>query len=143
MGVTGLMAGGGGWFVHLLWDTRYADASWMLQIVCVRVGVAAIVSSAEICLYALGHTRYVFQRSVARLLGSLVLLPTGWLIGGVKGMLWGAVAGEAVALAAVWPKALSLGILRIRRELFSMAIFAASYGIGRLALPMLPNLHLR
>jgi O-antigen/teichoic acid export membrane protein len=143
MGVTGLMAGAGGWFVRLLWDARYADAAWMLQIVCVRVGVAALVSSGEICLFALGHTRYVFQRSVARFLATLFLLPAGWFLGGVRGLIWGAVAAEAVALGAIWPKAYSLGILRIRREMLSIAMFLVSYGIGRLVLPWLPNFRFR
>jgi O-antigen/teichoic acid export membrane protein len=143
MGLTGAMAGAGGWLVRLLWDSRYADAAWMLQIICVRVGVSALVSSGEICLFALGHTRYVFQRSVARLVGSLVLLPAGWYLGGVKGLIWGAVGAEAVALVAIWPKSYALGILRVRRELVSIAIFAAGYGLGRLALPLLPVLHLR
>ena len=143
MGVTGVMAGAGGWFVRLLWDARYADAAWMLQIVCVRMGVSALVSSGEICLFALGHTRYVFQRSVSRLLATLVLVPGGWYLGGVKGLIWGAVASEAVALAAIWPQSYRLGILRIHRELFSIAILATGYGLGRAVLPLLPNLHLR
>jgi O-antigen/teichoic acid export membrane protein len=143
MGATGLLAGMGGWFVHLLWDARYADAAWMLPIVFVRVGVAALVSSGESCLFALGHPRFVFQRSVARLLATCALVPAGWALGGVKGLIWGSVAAEAAALLVIWPGARSLGILRIRRELLSVGIFAAAFALGRLILPWLPPLHLR
>jgi O-antigen/teichoic acid export membrane protein len=143
MGATGLLAGAGGWLVRVLWDTRYADAAWMLQIVFVRVGVAALVSSGESCLFSLGHTRFVFQRSMARLLATVAFLPVGWALGGVRGLIWASVAAEGVALLAIWPGAWRLGILRIRRELLAVGIFAASFAVGRLALPWLPKLHLR
>ncbi len=143
MGATGLLAGLGGWFVHLLWDWRYAEAAWMLQIVFVRVGVAALVSAGENCLFAFGHSHFVFRRSIARLLGIVICLPAGWLLGGVKGLIWGSVVAECAALAVVWAGARSLGILRVSRELRAVAIFAACFAVGRLLLPWLPNLHLR
>ena len=143
MGATGLLAGAGGWLVHLLWDSRYADAAWMLQIVAVRVGVGALVSAGESCLFSLGHSRFVFQRSVARLGATLVFLPTGWILGGVKGLIWGSVISEGIPLLAIWPGLKGLGILRIRRELLAVGIFGAAFAVGRLALPWLPKFHLR
>ena len=32
MGVTGLLAGAGGSIIHALWDDRYAEAGWILQV---------------------------------------------------------------------------------------------------------------
>jgi len=86
MGAAGFLAGVGGWIVHLLWDQRYADAAWILQILCARTAISLIVSPSETCLFSLGHTRYGFQRSVARLVASVVCVPAGWYLGGVKGV---------------------------------------------------------
>jgi O-antigen/teichoic acid export membrane protein len=143
MGATGLLAGAGGWFVHVLWDPRYADAAWILNIACVKVAVTSLVSPSETCLFSLGHTRYGFQRSVVRLLAALAFIPAGWAMGGVRGLIWGTVAAEAFTALAIWPKCWSLGLLRIRREALSAAIFGAALGIGRLILPWLPQVHLR
>jgi O-antigen/teichoic acid export membrane protein len=143
MGGPGLLAGGGGWIVHLLWDERYADAAWILQILCVRLAIASLVSPSETCLLALGHPRYNFQRSAARLVAAVVLIPVGWYAGGVKGLLWGTVATEAVTALAVWPKCRSLGLLNFRRELLAIAIFVVGFGIGHLAKISLPALHIR
>jgi O-antigen/teichoic acid export membrane protein len=143
MTTTGFLAGAGGWIVQVLWDRRYTDAAWILQILCIRVAVTLIVSPSETCLFSLGHTRYGFQRSLTRLLASLVCLPAGWYLAGVKGVIWGTVATELTTIFAVWPKCRSLGILRLRNELRSVGIFAGSLAIGLFVRRYLPHIHLR
>ena len=143
MGMTGFLAGAGGWIVQVLWDHRYVDAAWILQILCVRVAVTLIVSPSETCLFALGHTRYGFQRSVTRLLASLVCLPIGWHYAGVKGVIWATAVTEVVTVLAVWPKCRRLGILRLSGELRAVAIFAVAFAAGLLLRRWLPDLHLR
>jgi len=143
MAGTGLLAGAGGWLIHTLWDQRYVDAAWMLRILCVRVAVGLIVGPGETCLFSLGHTRFGFQRSVMRLLAALLFLPVGWHTAGVQGLVWGTVATEVTTVFAIWPKLRSLGILRLRRELLSVALFAGGLLLGAALLPWLPRVHLR
>lgn len=140
---TGFVAGAGGWVVEVLWDRRYVDAAWILQVLCVRVAVTLIVSPSETCLFSLGHTRYGFQRSIVRLCGSLVCLPAGWYLAGIRGVIWGTVVTELSTVLAVWPKCRSLGILQIGKELRSIAIFGACMAAGMLIRPWLPHIHLR
>jgi O-antigen/teichoic acid export membrane protein len=140
---TGFLAGAGGWIVEVLWDRRYTDAAWILQVLCVRVAVSLIVSPSETCLFSLGLTRYGFQRSVIRLVASLAFLPAGWYLAGVRGVIWGTVATELSTVLAVWPKCRSLGILRIGKELRSIAIFGACLAAGTLVRRWLPHIHLR
>ncbi|HVX93421.1 MAG TPA: oligosaccharide flippase family protein [Polyangia bacterium] len=140
MGMTGFLTGFGAWIVHLLWDERYADAGWILQVLAVRVAITALISPGETCLFALGHTRYGFQRSVVRLCAAAILVPAGWYLGGVPGVIWGAVATEAATVFAVWPAAHRHGILRLRRELTAVAIFLAAFALGRLLRGALPAL---
>jgi O-antigen/teichoic acid export membrane protein len=143
MSTTGLLAGAGGWIVHVLWDKRYTDAAWILRILCFRVAVSLIVSPGETCLFALGHTRYGFRRSIFRLMAAAVCMPLGWYLGSVKGLVWGAVATESFTVLAVWPKLRELGILRLRREALSIGIFGAAFAVGALIMPWLPQLHVR
>ena len=139
---SGLLAGAGGWIVHLLWDRRYAEAAWMLQILCVRAAIVLLVSPTETCLFSLGLTRYGFLRSMTRLCASLICLPVGWYFGGIKGVIWGTVASEFTTFFAVWPKFRSLGLLRVRKELRSMALFGASFAVGVALRHCLPDVHL-
>ncbi len=143
MGSTGFLAGVGGWVVHLLWDSRYANAAWILQILCIRSAISLIVSPSETCLFSLGHTRYGFLRSVTRLVASLICMPLGWYLAGVKGVIWGTVLVELSTFFAVWPKCWSLGILRLRDEFRAFAIFGAAMVAGILVKRVLPNIHLR
>jgi O-antigen/teichoic acid export membrane protein len=142
MSSAGFLAAMGGWFVHLLWDRRYGDAAWILQILCVRTAMTLMVSPTETCLFSLGHTRYGFLRSMTRLLGSLVCLPIGWHVAGIKGVIWGTVVTEFLTFFAVWPKIISLGIFRIRNELRAVGIFAAAFGLGLLVRHFLPDIQI-
>jgi O-antigen/teichoic acid export membrane protein len=142
MTATGFVAGMGGWIVRVLWDQRYADAGWILQVLCVRLAISLLVAPAETCLFSLGHTRYGFFRSLTRLLATLILLPVGWHFAGVKGVVWGTVAAEFPTILAVWPQSRRLGILRVRRELLSVAVFLIALAAGHFLSPLLPAIHL-
>jgi O-antigen/teichoic acid export membrane protein len=142
MTATGLAAGLGGWIVHTLWDQRYADAAWILQVLCVRLAISLLVAPSETCLFSLGHTRYGFFRSLTRLVATLIFLPLGWSLAGVKGVIWGTVAAETLTVFAVWPQSRRLGILKISRELLSVGIFLLAFAFGHFATPLLPVIHL-
>jgi O-antigen/teichoic acid export membrane protein len=143
MGAVGLLAGIGPWIVRLLWDVRYVEAGWILRILCVRTAIGLLVVPCENCLYALGYTNYGFVRSMARFIGALVCIPIGWRLAGVKGVVWGTTAAELFTLFAIWPKGRALGILRLRRELLAIGIFAASFALASAAEPWLPRFHIR
>ena len=140
---TGLAAGMGGWVVRLLWDKRYTDAGWILQILCVRLAISFVVSPNETCLFSLGHTRYGFYRSFVRLPAMLLCLPLGWHLAGVKGVIWGTVIAEIPTIFAVWPRSYRLGILRVGREIQSIGLFLVAFLAGHLLVGRLPVIHLR
>lgn len=129
--------------VSTLWDSRYANASWMVQILAVRVAVMLLVNPSETLLLALGQTRNLFLRSTVRLVSALICMPLGWYLKGVEGLVWGAAASEVPSLLAVWPRAKELGVLRLGRELVAVAFFCCSFALGRLVLPWLPRFHFR
>ncbi|HEY2902148.1 MAG TPA: oligosaccharide flippase family protein [Polyangia bacterium] len=143
MTATGFLAGVGTWIVHALWDSRYENAGWILQILCVRVAIGALVSPGETCLYALGQTQYVFRRSFFRLLGAIVLVSAGWYLDGVIGVMWGVAATELFTGLAIWPRLRQLRILHWRRELLAVALFLIALAAGIAVRHLLPAVHLR
>lgn len=135
---TGLLAGAGGWIIKSLWDERYANAAWILQILCLKVAIATIIGFGETCLFSIGQTRYGFYKSLSRLVFIAAGIPIGWYAGGVIGVLWASVLAELPAIFFIWPKLHQQKILRLRRELLSVVIFLAAFGLGSIVLPYLP-----
>jgi O-antigen/teichoic acid export membrane protein len=120
----------GTFVVHLLYDQRYADAGWMLQVLTVRVALAAIAAPCQFCLFALGRTRDGFNTNLARVVWLAAAVPAGYHIAGVKGLVWAAALCEVPALLVLFPAFLREGLLRPTREVLAPAFYAAGVVLG-------------
>jgi O-antigen/teichoic acid export membrane protein len=112
----------GGRIVDLLYDPRYHDAGWMLQVLAVRLVVAATISNSESCLVALGHPRYSFIENCSRALAMAVAIPLGWSMLGVRGVIWAVALAELPPLVVIWA-----GMLRHRMFSFSAEFRSAAF----------------
>jgi O-antigen/teichoic acid export membrane protein len=139
---TGALAGIGSWIIKGLWDERYSDAGWILRILCIKVALASISGLGETYLSALGLPRYGFWKNVSRFITVGVGIPLGFTIGGTVGAIWASAFAELPAFLIIWPQLNKAKILRIHREVLSLALFLAIFGIGYLILPSLPQFHL-
>ncbi|HPG25514.1 MAG: oligosaccharide flippase family protein [Spirochaetaceae bacterium] len=126
----GLLAMHGDVVVGLLWDERYADAGWMLRILCLRVAMACIMLPCEVSLVATGASWFGFARSVATMLAVLIGVPTGFHLGGAVGLVWAVALSELPAALILWPAAARRGLFRSSRELLAIALFAAGLALG-------------
>jgi O-antigen/teichoic acid export membrane protein len=95
--------------VGLLYDPRYHDAGWMLQILSARILLVATLSNSESCLIALGHPKYSFLQNLLRTIAMFIAIPLGWSLGGVKGVIWGVALSEIPPLIVMW-----FGLIRYR-----------------------------
>lgn len=100
--------------VALLYDSRYHEAGWMLQVLAVRLLLVATLSNSESCLIALGHPKYSFAQNSCRTIAMFVAIPIGWTLAGIKGVIWGVTISEAPPLVVIW-----IGL--INNRLFSFA----------------------
>ena len=100
--------------VGLLYDPRYQDAGWMLQILSVRLLLVATLSNSESCLIALGHPKYSFMQNLCRTVAMFIAIPTGWTLAGIKGVIWAVTLSEIAPLIVTW-----FGL--IRHRMFSVA----------------------
>ncbi len=74
---------------QFLYDPRYYQAGWMLQILSVGVWFQILESNLGAGLLALGHSRLLAFASAMKLVGMLILIPLGYHFFGFPG----AVAG--------------------------------------------------
>ena len=112
--------------VRLLYDTRYHEAGWILQMLSLVTASQLILCSHETLLVALGHSRFAFLTSLLRAIWIAAAAPASFLLWGAFGLV------ASVALINVLPLALcTIGMLQrqllnIRRELFAALIATVS-----------------
>lgn len=114
--------------VGILYDQRYHDAGWMLQILSVRLLLVATLSNGESCLVALGHPKYSFVLNACRAVAMFIAIPIGWWLWGIRGVIWAVALSEVPPLVVIW-----FGL--IRHRLFSIAAESRSLlfaGLGAL-----------
>jgi O-antigen/teichoic acid export membrane protein len=112
--------------VGLLYDPRYHDAGWMLQILSARILLVATLSNSESCLIALGHPKYSFLQNLLRTIAMFIAIPLGWSLGGVKGVIWGVALSEIPPLIVMWSGLIRYRMFSIMAETRSL-LFA---GVG-------------
>lgn len=116
--------------VHVLYDSRYHAAGWMLQILCVRLLMSAILSGSSSCLFALGHSRYSVIQNICRAAWLFIGIPVCWPKFGIEGVVWVVATTEVPVLIVLWSGLLKYKILSLRHEARSLAFVAAGCAIG-------------
>jgi O-antigen/teichoic acid export membrane protein len=110
-GIAGLTLTLGGWVVHLLYDTRYAEAGWMLQLLALGL-VAMRYQVLEQMMFARNLPGWVTLSNSLRALALVALVPLGYAWGGVQGAVLAVVASQF----AGWPLAIAF---KLRQGLMS------------------------
>ncbi len=128
-GMLGLLAGGtfmaGAWVVHILFDARYAEAAWMLQLLSLSL-LAMRYQVLEQMMFAHGQPAWVTVSNALRAAALALLIPLGYAWGAERG----AVLAVVVSQFAGWPLALWFkrreGLLSWRSE----AVWPLALGAG-------------
>jgi O-antigen/teichoic acid export membrane protein len=116
--------------VGLLYDPRYHDAGWMLQILSARILLVATLSNSESCLIALGHPKYSFLQNLLRTIAMFIAIPLGWSLGGVKGVIWGVALSEIPPLIVMWSGLIRHRMFSIMAETRSLLFAAVGVLLG-------------
>ena len=113
--VGGVLLTAGGAIVTLLYDDRYTDAGWMLQVLGLGL-VAMRHQAAEQLMFCLGHPALVSANNAMRAFMLCVFIPAGAAMGGDAGAVWGVTLSQV----ASWPLSLCFkhrqGVLNWRTE---------------------------
>jgi len=121
------------WFgpdiVRLLYDDRYQEAGSFLRILAVAL-LGARYSVVPYMYLLLGRTSLMAAEQAFRFGGLLLGVSVGYTLYGTNGAIWGValgqLAGSMAGLVLFQPR---LGLLSIRRELVSLALFAGALGL--------------
>ena len=118
--------------IDLLYDPRYHEAGWMLQVLSIRLIMVATVSNSESCLAALGHPKYSFIENLCRTISIFVAIPIGWSLAGIKGVIWAIALSEIPAVIVIWIGMIRNHMFSILAELRSLLFVAlgALLGLG-------------
>jgi len=116
--------------IDLLYDRRYHDAGWMLQVLSVRLLIVAVVSNGESCLTALGHPKYSFLENLSRAIAIVVALPVGWWQAGVHGLIWAIALSELAPLVVVSSGLIRHGMYSVAAELWTVIFVVVGVLLG-------------
>lgn len=134
---------GGPWLIDLLYDERYAEASWIVRLLALGIWGNSIVHFTASVVLASGRVKWLALANAARLLWVAALVPLGFYRGGLE------VALVALAFADL-PRYVALGLaLRaeglhvfrsdgLRTAVFGAAALAGLLVLRALASPGLP-----
>jgi len=95
------LAAGGPELVEVLYDARYAEAGWMLQILAVGAWFQIPQASSGSAVLALGRPQALAFSNGAKFLALVVFLPLGHWGFGVAGTLAGVAAAELIRYASL------------------------------------------
>jgi O-antigen/teichoic acid export membrane protein len=119
------------WFIQVFYKPEYAEAGWMLRLLCVRTAMSIVLTPCETCLFSLGQTRYGLWRNLGRLVWIVVGLPLGFWLAGIEGIVWAVALSEIPVLLVLWPAFRRFGLLDLRRELLGPLFFGAGALAGQ------------
>lgn len=119
------------WFgpdvVRLLYDDRYLQAGEFLRILAITL-VGARYSVVPFMYLLVGRPGLMAAEQAFRLCGILVAIVIGYRLYGTTGAMWGValgqLAGSLAGLVLFQPR---LGLLSVKLELASLALFAAAF----------------
>jgi O-antigen/teichoic acid export membrane protein len=115
--------------VAWLYDNRYADAGWMLQILAVGL-VAVPFKVHAICLLAVGDARAHSNLVAVRLAAVLIGVIGGYAVFGVVGAIWGVAISYLVLIPTTMFYAHRLGTADIAKELLALLALLPGAGCG-------------
>jgi O-antigen/teichoic acid export membrane protein len=116
--------------VAVLYDPRYAEAGWMLQILAVAL-VTLPFRVATQCFVVLGEPAQMGAICAIRLVALCAAVPLGWHFFGLPGALWAIVLSYFSTLPTTLAFVVRHGLFDLRQELALLAAFLAGLGAGQ------------
>lgn len=115
--------------VMRLYDPRYAQAGWMLQILSIAL-IAIPYQIGVQCFVALGKPGLQFNITALRLLVLIPAIPIGFSIAQLKGALCGIVVSQLVTASATVLLSMRLGFFDWKKEIRAWPALVLGAAIG-------------
>ncbi len=125
--------GGGAVAIHLVYDERYQDAGWMVQLLALGGWFATPEAANTAAMLARGKPLWMAAVNSAKLIGMFTLIPLGFYLGGFPGALTGFVASELFRYALSAFGTYRLRLPALRQDLGFSAVLAVASLLGWLS----------
>jgi len=115
--------------IGFLYDSRYEDAGWMLQILILTL-IVSPMHIANHCLMALGLPRLFSLLIAVQLVALFLFLPLGFRYGGLPGAVSGVVLSNFACLPLTLYFSNKHGFLDLKKELLLLPMIGIGMAIG-------------
>jgi O-antigen/teichoic acid export membrane protein len=126
---SGLLMTSGQRLIGLLYDRRYEDAGWMLEILAAALLTVPFHIVTQ-CLMALGMPKLISHLGVVRLLAVFLFIPSGFKFFGLEGAIWGIVLSHFSWVPAAIYYQIKYRLFDLRKELFLLPVLFAGVATG-------------
>ena len=129
MFLAGLLFVSGQTIIHLLYDSRYADAGWMLNVLALSL-IALRYNLADQSYLALGKPKLMTMLTLIRTVALFVFLPIAYHQFGLHGAIWAIVASyfSSFPMAIYYKKTHQL--LDVKKELITLPMIFLGIACG-------------
>jgi O-antigen/teichoic acid export membrane protein len=127
----GVLMGAGQAVITALYDRRYVQAGWILEVLAVAL-LAVPWRSAILCFLVLGMPKVFSIVLAIRMVTLFVAVPVGFHLFGLAGALGGVVLSHFSYLPAVVFYSAKSGLLDTRKELIMFLVVVLGFAAGRL-----------
>ena len=127
----GVLMTSGDSLIRLLYDQRYAEAGWMLEILAVALLTVPFRLATQSFL-ALGKPQLLSRIIAIRFVVLFVATPVGFYLFGIPGALWGIVLSQLAYLPAIILYNVRHNVFDLRIELYLLPVVAVGMIVGRL-----------
>ena len=115
--------------IAALYDARYAQAGWMLEVLALALVTIPFRVAAQ-CFLVLGEPKVMSQIGVMRLIALGLLTPVGFHFFGLAGALWAIVLSYFAVLPTTIAFVIRHALFDARRELLLPAALLAGMTLG-------------
>jgi O-antigen/teichoic acid export membrane protein len=133
----GLLAVSAPSLIHVLYDTRYQEAGWMLQVL--SVALIAIPSRLHAASFlARGKSKMQFALAANNIVMAWIAIPVGFWLGGAAGAIWGYVGSQLFSTPLILALAARQRTLDLKREFICTPVVVMGVAAGMLVRSILP-----
>jgi len=125
----GALAGSGDALIKLLYDPRYEQAGWMLEVLAIGL-LSVPFSQAQYALLARGLPKLFTTIIAVRALMAIILIPLGFTLFGLVGGLGAVVASQLSSVFVTAYYQYRFSLLNLQNELFLLFVIFGGYLIG-------------
>jgi len=127
----------GQWLIDKLYDHRYEDAGWILQVLAIAL-VSIPFRSVTQCFMALGKPKLDMHGIAVHVIALFLLAPVAFYYWGTPGSIWAISLSNFAYLPLVAYYSIKHELLDVQLELKLLPVIAIGMGVAKLILALAP-----